>query len=132
MKNEMFVSLWMGNTESEENLKDYVSLVYTDNGEYLSSIFVKEFRINPDEIDEDYLECAYYEQKFNTISTLLRGCSYEDEVVNEFKSRFGDNLNYMYNAVVLVYDYQYKKRKMLISNNSKFKYIGCVKIEYNS
>lgn len=132
MKNEMFVSLWVGNTESEERLKDYVSLVYTDNGEYLSSIFVKEFRINPDEIDEDYLECAYYEQKSNTISTLLRGCSYEDEVANEFKSRFGDDLNCMYNSVIIAYDYRYKKRMILISNKSNFKYIGCIKIEYNS
>lgn len=132
MKNEMFVSLWIGNTKSEEELKNYVKFVYTDNGECLSSIFAKEFGVSSDEIDEDYLECAYYTQQSDMISTLLRGCSYEDEVIYEFNTKFGDNLSLMYNSVILIYDYQHKKNNVMIANNRiRFKYIGCVKISYN-
>lgn len=128
MKNEMFVSLWVGNTESEEELKNYVKLVYSDDGEYLSSIFTKEFGVNPDEIDEDYLECAFYAQQYGELSILLRGCSYEDEVILEFNKKNKDKLNCKYNSVIILYNYKYKKR--IVCSNKHFKYIGCVKISY--
>ncbi len=131
MKNEKFVSLWVGNTKSEEELKNYVKLVYTDNGECLSSSFAREFRVNLDEIDEDYIECAHYTQQSDMISILLKGCSYEDEVVRKFNAKFGNNLNSMYNSVILIYDYKHIKTTRLFLKRMRFKYIGFVKIGYD-
>lgn len=129
MLHEMFVSLWIGNTKSDKELWDYVRLDYTDDGKEIVSDFIREFDVNSDEFDEDYIESVRYPQQSNLISELLIGCSYENEVISGFVSQFGDKLESMHNSVILLYNYQHIPNNSTISNDCcRFMYIGSVKI----
>ena len=67
MEKEGYVSLWIGNLESDEKLLEYVELVYTDDGEWLPSQFLQDFNIDIDDFNEDCIESVNnkgYEFKF--------------------------------------------------------------------
>ena len=128
MKKEMYVSLWLGNRKSEEDLENYVGFDYSDD--VTASEFSKDFDVNPDEIDEDFFESAYLPESSGIISILLMGCSYEKEVIGEFERKIGDKLPSAYNSVILVYDYQYTRKIPAHSPKSHFEFIDYVKISY--
>ena len=52
MEREGYVSLWIGNSKSDEELLEYVELVYTDDGDWLPSQFLQDFNIDINDFDE--------------------------------------------------------------------------------
>ena len=50
MEQEGYVSLWIGKSESDEELLNYVETDYTEDGDCLPSQFLKDFNIDIDDI----------------------------------------------------------------------------------
>ncbi|WP_017151783.1 immunity 22 family protein [Bacillus bingmayongensis] len=55
MEKEGIVLLWLGNMESEDFLEDYFRIKYTDDGDSIPSLFIKDFHICMYDIDEDFI-----------------------------------------------------------------------------
>ena len=56
MEREGYVSLWIGSAKSDDELWEYAQMIYTEDGDYLPSQFLKDFDIDEDEFDEDFME----------------------------------------------------------------------------
>lgn len=50
MEKEGYVSLWIGNIKSDDELMAYVELEYTDDGDCIPSKFLKDFSIDIDDL----------------------------------------------------------------------------------
>ncbi len=126
MKKTIAVSLWLGQVTSEEELDDYVEISYSEDGRDISSAFLREFSIDQDDFDEDFFECAFRTNNSCFLSELLNGCSYEEEVIPCFEQKIGGGLNMEYNAVILMYEYDYPV--LSTPENSKFTFTGTINI----
>ncbi|MEW9675763.1 immunity 22 family protein [Lentibacillus sp. L22] len=118
MEKQGIVSIWLGNVKEEYELEEYVNLKYDEDGESIPSKFYVDFNIDMDEADEDFIEKAVLVQKSNNISVLLDGCSYDENILPKIDRDI--NLNKYYNAVILMYNFEYNNR---INSSNKFDYI---------
>lgn len=114
MEKEGLVSIWIGKVKSEDFINKYVELDYSDDDECKPSKFFKDFKIDIDDIDEDFIETAVYEIKSNKLNDLLDGCSYSDIVIKNICGLEGDELKENYNSVILIYNYEYINKKKKI------------------
>lgn len=127
MEREGYVSLWIGNTKSEDELLEYVELVYTDDGDCLPSQFLKDFNIDIDDFDDDYIERVCLEQNVSSITELISGCSYEDIVIPKYEKLTDCVSIVKCNAGILLYNFQYDGNVKSVNNKDyAFKFIGSV------
>jgi hypothetical protein len=105
MEKEGFVSLFIGNSKSYKDLRNYILNSYTEDGDLLSSEFEKDFNI--DYYNEDFREVEYYDEPSNDLRVLLEGFSYDEEIIPKFIELCGERLNQEANSVILLYDFQY-------------------------
>ena len=119
MEKQGMVSIWLGNMKTQYQLEKYVNLTYDEDGESVTSKFFADFNIDMDEIDEDFIEKAVLEEKSDKISALLEGCSYEESILPEFRGY--KKLIKLYNAVILIYNYEYGN---LVNSREDFDYIA--------
>ncbi|MDQ0221112.1 hypothetical protein ELQ35_01840 [Peribacillus cavernae] len=127
MEKQGHVSLWIGEIQTEEELTDYVELVYTEEGEFLPSPFLSDFDIDIDDFDEDFLEKVLHENRVENLTDLIQSCSYDHAVILRFKSTMETTLPKNINAAILLYNIQYDGRKdEIINNGYTFKFVGSV------
>jgi hypothetical protein len=119
-----WVSIWLGNINDEDSIGEYVDLTYDEDGESVPSQFFIDFNIDMDETDEDTIEKAVYKNSSSDISALLDGCSYEEIVIPKIQKSI--NLKKSYNAVILIYNFQYKNE---ISSTGAFDFIAATNYE---
>lgn len=113
MEKQGWVSIWLGNINDEDSIEEYVDLTYDEDGESVPSQFFIDFNIDKDETDED-----------TDISELLDGCSYEEIVIPKIQKSI--NLKKSYNAVILIYNFEYKNE---ISSTGAFDFIAATNYE---
>lgn len=129
MEKEGFVSLWLGNVVSDEFLEGYTELKYNIDGECEPSIFLQDYKIDIDDIDEDFIECIFKDEMIDDINKLLEGCSYEEIILPRF-NKIILHKNGSYNVAILLYNFQYTgKVENVQKKYCKFKYVGTVKYE---
>ena len=127
MEREGFVSLWVGHAESDLSLLEYVRIKYSEDGDYLPSQFLKDFNIDIDEFDEDYIERICLNKETHSIEKLINGCSYEDIVIPKFKDLLSEDSFEKFNAGILLYNFQYDNKIKEINNSKNiFRFIGSV------
>ncbi|WP_058487057.1 immunity 22 family protein [Defluviitalea phaphyphila] len=127
MEKEGFVSIWFGNMKSQEFLERYVNLIYDEDGECKPSIFLTDFEIDMDEIDEDFIEKANYNFISDKVDKLIKGCSYSDKVIPRICKEIGDKINEKVNTVILVYNFYYSGKIININKQEyNIKYYGVV------
>ncbi|MBG9443058.1 immunity 22 family protein [Cytobacillus firmus] len=124
MEKQGWVSIWLGNINDEDSIGEYVDLTYDDDGESVPSQFFIDFNIDMDETDEDTIEKAVYKNTSSDISALLDGCSYEEIVIPKIQKSI--NLKKSYNAVILIYNFEYKNE---ISSTGAFDFIAATNYE---
>lgn len=106
-----YVSVWVGTWENEEAFYRFSEFTFNENAdeddEYdgYECAFAKEFNIDLDDIDEDFME-VYYKNDIISPYELLEGCSYYESFKEQIKDRVPDKLKG--NSFVLLYDYKYK------------------------
>ncbi|MGG2134682.1 immunity 22 family protein [Bacillus sp. S2(2024)] len=118
MEKQGIVSIWLGNIKTQNQLEKYVNLTYDEDGESIPSKFFVNFNIDTNEIDEDFVEKEVLEEKSDNISVLLDGCSYEEIILPKIREYV--NLNKSYNAVILIYNFEYEN---LVNSFEDFDYI---------
>ncbi|MCM1507304.1 MAG: immunity 22 family protein [Ruminococcus flavefaciens] len=126
---ECYVSLWVGNVDSDELLSDYISVNYEDeeSDSYGYSQFMKNFDI--DELYEDDMERIFHDKETSSLRELLSGCSYEDKVIPEFEKILSDFPDKNYNFAILVYDMNYDGNITMADDDYYWiKFIDTVKI----
>ncbi|MCZ8533342.1 immunity 22 family protein [Psychrobacillus psychrodurans] len=124
MEKQGWVSIWLGNINDEDSIGECVDLTYDEDGESVPSQFFIDFNIDMDETDEDTIEKAVYKNSSSDISALLDGCSYEEIVIPKIQKSI--NLKKSYNAVILIYNFQYKNE---ISSTGAFDFIAATNYE---
>lgn len=124
MEKQGWVSIWLGNFNDEDSIGEYVDLTYDEDGESVPSQFFIDFNIDMDETDEDSIEKAVYKNSSSDISALLDGCSYEEIVIPKIQKSI--NLKKSYNAVILIYNFEYKNE---ISSTGAFDFIAATNYE---
>mgnify|MGYP000848848142 CR=1 FL=1 len=124
MEKQGWVSVWLGNIKEADSLGEYVDFTYNEDGELVSSKFFIDFNIDMDEIDEDTIEKEVFKTSSSDISTLLEGCSYEEIIIPKIKENI--SLKKSYNAVILIYNFEYKNE---ISTIGAFDFIAAIKYE---
>ncbi|WP_273128703.1 immunity 22 family protein [Bacillus weihaiensis] len=124
MEKQGWVSIWLGNIKDEDSIGEYVDLTYDEDGESVPSQFFMDFNIDMDETDEDTIEKAVYKYSSSDISELLDGCSYEEIIIPKIQKSI--NLKKSYNAVILIYNFEYKNE---ISSTGAFDFIAATNYE---
>ncbi|MFB1052304.1 immunity 22 family protein [Paraliobacillus sp. JSM ZJ581] len=124
MEKQGWVSIWLGNINDEDSIGEYVDLTYDEDGESVPSQFFIDFNIDMDETDEDTIEKGVYKNSNSDISVLLDGCSYEEIVIPKIQKSI--NLKKSYNAVILIYNFEYKNE---ISSTGAFDFIAATNYE---
>ena len=100
------VSIWFGNIANEYLLEEYVDLTYDEDGDSLLSKFYIDFKIDSTETDEDFMEKGILNEKSNDISKLLKGCSYDEDIIPNVIKKV--NITKKYNALILIYNFEYE------------------------
>ncbi|WP_062049668.1 immunity 22 family protein [Bacillus sp. JCM 19034] len=126
MEKQGWVSIWLGNINDEDSIGEYVDLTYDEDGESVPSQFFIDFNIDMDETDEDIIEKAVYKNSSSDISALLDGCSYEEIVIPKIQKSI--NLKKLYNAVILIYNFEYNNE---ISSTGAFDFIAATNYKYS-
>lgn len=125
MQKEGFVSFWVGNINSSEELDNLLEISYTEDGDFIPSMFARSFGI--DRYDDAVREADFYDEADNSLSRLLEGFSYDEDIIPKFSSLCGAQLPIQYNVVILLYNFKYEgiKKKTTI-NNSNLEFLGAV------
>lgn len=127
MERPGYVSLWLGNCATYEELDDYLTGDYTSD-DYGPSAFEKDFQI--DWFDEDFREAFCKDSPAQDFEKLLSGCSYEKSVIPEFIKHFQLDSKEEFKSVLLLYNFDYHGEiKVSTSEAVHLKYIGSVAYE---
>ncbi|MGM0877341.1 MAG: immunity 22 family protein [Bacillota bacterium] len=125
MQKEGFVSLWVGNINSSEELDILLNISYTEDGDFIPSIFARSFDI--ERYDDAVREAEFYDEADNLLSQLLEGFSYDDVIIPKFSSVCGEQLQSNYNVVILLYNFKYEGiKKETKLNTSNLEFLGAV------
>lgn len=116
------VSLWLGNFSSEVDLKNYVCLGYTADGDQIYSVFANEFDFG--HTDDDSIEYKFFNEEVVSIDKLLKLFSYSEIITSRFQSLRGKSkLDKPVNSVILLYDYEHEEN---IIQGNNVEYVGCI------
>ena len=122
MEREGKVSFWSGTFNSVIELKKYLCVGYTADGDQIYSKFANEFDFG--HTDQDSIEYEFYDKNMTSIETLLKPFSYSDIIIYRFEKLLGTKVfDKSVNSIILLYDYEHEE-DIVLSNN--IEYIGCV------
>ncbi|GGE63226.1 immunity 22 family protein [Priestia taiwanensis] len=125
MQKEGYVSFWIGNINSLEELESLLKVTYTEDGDYVPSLFARGFDI--ERYDDAVREAEFYDEADNSISRLLEGYSYDDIIIPRILSLCGDDLQKNFNAVILLYNFKYEGiKKNITIDTSDLEFVGTV------
>lgn len=125
MEQEGFVSLWVGNVQSSEEMDRLLTVSYSDEGDFIPSIFAKHFEVR--RYDDAVREAEYYEEASNDLNQLLEGFSYDDEITPKFNTLVQEELPNDINAVILLYNFKYTGEIVEATIQSNYlRYFGTV------
>ena len=125
LKMKQKVSLWLGNFASQEEFQEYFKISYKEDGDSVSSEFEIDFHLSY--YDRDLVEKDWVDVPENNIDVLLEGFSYDEEIIMQFPK-----ISSTYNTIVLIYDFDYSKEELKVSNNGSgtLEFIGIAEYDY--
>ncbi|MGG2016497.1 immunity 22 family protein [Bacillus sp. S10(2024)] len=130
MENPDVMSLWIGNFKTKQNLKEYVEIKFDKVGDGIPSQFMRDFHLDFIEYNQDLLESTFIGDSTTSLALLLRGSSYEADILPQFVEHYGVELLESYNSAIRLYDFEYDEE----IDETKFKsgnliYMGSVVYE---
>ena len=129
MRKNDIVSLWLVNIDDRNKLKTFTECSYTEDGDYIPSIFSDLFEL--EYYDEDFSDVSYVGRK-DCITELLNGFSYDYAIIPKFKKIIERNNVCVgdFNSVILLYNFEYLNNQISqILDDCTFRFIGSIKIE---
>lgn len=105
MEREGYVSLWVGNFSSKEEMENYLHISYDEDGDAIPSRFEEDFDI--DYYDLDFREAEFYPTEVISMQELLKFCSYDEMIIPKFIDTIGEQLHQSVNSMILLYEFNY-------------------------
>ena len=105
MRKNDIVALWLANVDDVDNLKKFTDASYTEDGDYIPSIFSDLFKL--ERYDEDFSDICYVGSN-DCVTELLNGFSYDYAIIPKFKKIIEKNNICIgdFNSVVLLYNFE--------------------------
>ena len=123
-----YVSIWLGICNGYDELDEYLTADYDEDGEAINSRFAEDFQLR---FDEDCREADVADEASGDIEELLEGFSAYDAFIDEAKASLGNPLTRLYNAAVLLYDFKYDGDSVDIQHEGlSLDFIGSFKFNY--
>ncbi len=125
---EQIVSLWIGNFDTEENMKNYFKVSYSEGGYRINSLFENDFTIG--KYNEDFSERNFLGEINKPLDELLLGLPYYNQILPKFMEILKDYDGLEGNTIMLLYDFKfhgYKKSEE--GEGYKIQFIGAVAYE---
>lgn len=119
MEKKGYVSMFIGDVSSFEELESYVMQSYTEDGDWVNSQFEKDFSI--EYYDEDFLEVEFYNEPSNDLRVILKGFSYDEKIIPGFIGICGEYLDQEVNSVILLYNFAYDGT---VKETNRFRFLG--------
>lgn len=127
MREEGWVSLWLGTAPNADALNNYVGLSYDDDGELIASSFMLDFSLLY--WDEDFLEADHLETACQSVAKVLSGFSYDSRLIEQFQQQLGRTLPAEVNAVVLLYNYRHEPTAVpQASGDVRLEFVGTAEL----
>ena len=125
MQKEGIVSFWLGHIDSKDKLDELLNVSYTDDGGLVPSKFAQLFDIN--RYEDETREADFIDKPQTSLAELLEGFSYDDVIINRLRSFTLEKPLKEYNAMVLLYDYEYSGNTKIVDTQTiYFEFIGFV------
>ena len=123
-----YVSIWLGVCNSYDELDEYLTANYDDDGEAISSKFEEDYKLY---FDEDFREADVADEASDDLEVLLEGFSAYDTFINEVKTSLGNPLTQFYNSAILLYDFKYDSNILDIQHEDfSLLFIGSFQYNY--
>jgi|GEM_PF-1646603 len=129
MRKNDIVSLWLANVDDADKLKKFTDVSYTEDCDYIPSIFSDLFEL--EYYDEDFSDVGYVGNK-DCVTELLNGFSYDYAIIPKFKKIVEKNNICAgdFNSVIVLYNFEYcNNQTPQIYDNCTFQFIASIKIE---
>lgn len=125
LQKEGYVSLWFGNSKSLDDYNKYIDFKYSEDGDFISSQFAKDFNISY--FDEDFFEVDFFDEPMNDLKQLLEGFSYDKIITSKFIEIISNDIIDNINSVILLYNFKFDgKIKSSDNEINSYKFIGSV------
>lgn len=118
------VALWIGTVKDEAFFYSYTEIFFNEESSHDECFgyecqFTKDFKINLNDIDEDFIEvdCIDHVAK---AKELLQDCSCYDGIIDQIPSDLEGN------CYVLIFDYKYKKK---VKTKNGLTFVGNIEFE---
>lgn len=122
------VSVWIGSAESDAAFAEAVEISFSASGDLLGSAFSRAFDIG--HFDSDFQEAQYYARGRGSVRLLLRGVSYDDQVVPAVE-KLDHGVTRSDNCFVLLYNYRYSGQKTEWEGDGvQLRFIGTVEYHH--
>lgn len=126
MREEGFVSLWLGVAPTADDLERYVALTYNEDGELVSSQFMDDFELP--RWDEACREAEYLGDVGKSVAEVLSGFSYDSQLIEQFQQMLGESLTFPVNAAVLLYNFNHQTPTVTQSDGAiRLRFMGVAK-----
>ncbi|RAS82277.1 immunity 22 family protein [Priestia endophytica] len=124
------MSLWLGHFATKKELEEYIEVEFNEEGDRIRSLFMRDFKMGFSDYDEYLLEKTFKEEATSSLKRLLQNIAYEEQILSQFVSRYGIELQESFNAVIAIYDTQYDEEKDEVSlQGRRLVYMGSVVYE---
>ncbi|ENQ3105336.1 Immunity protein 22 [Bacillus sp. 491mf] len=126
MEYKGMASLWLGTSQSFNQLQEYVDTEYTEDGDSIDSKFGVNFGFGY--YDEDNIEIMFYEEPKIHIEEILQDFSYSEIIIPRFKDLMKKvNVGDSTNSVILLYDFRYDAERVKDTyEDLEFIFVGAV------
>jgi len=102
------VSLWLGTINSEDTFKKMMKSSYTKDGDFIPSKFDDLYNI--ERYNTSTREISFTQNPVVSLDELLEDFSYDTTLIKEFSKHNLTKMILEYNAVVLLYDFEYTQK----------------------
>jgi hypothetical protein len=128
MEEEGAVSVWFGTADTDEAWSDFITMTPSQDDDDWLSRFAEEFRI---EHYDDDLQEAFRAPRNQPLRTLMRGISYESQIVPQIEALdhgVGDDTD---NAFILLHDFRFEEDVRSCDHNGvRLRFVGVVQYEH--
>jgi hypothetical protein len=127
MRKDGVVSLCVGRADSSTDLDAYLGVSYSEDGDYIPSLFAIDFGIGY--YDEDFREARYFEKPLHSVRDLLQDFSYASKIIPRFEQIAGSYCEGSIDAIVLLYNFNYGGPIRAIAEGPvQLQYMGAVSL----
>ncbi len=128
MREDGYVSIWLGVAPSMDALEKFVALTYNEDGELVPSQFMVQFGLP--RWNEACREAECFEAFTDSLIEVLTGFSYDSQLVEQLQTSLEKSIRSPVNAAVLLYNYNFQNPRVIESHGAlQLRFFGVCKFQ---